>query len=193
MNTVSDLKKPSEIAQEGGVEGRETGRPTDMKDLENQAKSVKDAQNVTVCCCVDPYIVDEPSAPEANMSTREGDVFKHRVHFRTRVVCFNMCYNTENTTQTLILRASDGAAVKTITVDDLNKPDQYFLVRTEKCKQKHHDLKRYSVLGGLLVHLCSVQGLLSTCRKCLCIEDCVSTVAIETIRCERSLYSRRHF
>lgn len=194
MSDVEEGKKPSEIAQTAtALDTRETGRPTDMKELESQARNVKTTANDFVCCCIDPYIREEGSPPEQQQQFREGDVFKHRTHFKTRVICFNLCQNTENTTQTIITKANDGTVVKTVTVEDLNQPNQYFLVRSEKCKHKHHELTRLSILGRLLVSCCTFNGLTSTCRKFLCIDDCVSTVPIETIRCERSLYSRRHF
>jgi hypothetical protein len=190
---VADVKKPSEIAQSVAPDARDTSRPTDMKDLETQAQKARNSSSTTVCCCVDPYFNEEPSEYAAPTHSREGDVFKHRVHFRTRVVCFNLCYNTESTTQTVIQRASDGSVLKTVTVDELNQPAQFFLVRSEKCKHKHHELRRFTFCGRILYFLCTVPGVTSTCKKCVCIEDCVSTENVETIRCERSLYSRRHF
>jgi hypothetical protein len=191
----NDEKKPSEIAQGNGVEGRDTGRPTDLKELENQTKVAKDSNSGprTVCCCIDPYLNEDATPYPENLLSREGDVYKHRVQFKTRVICFNLCYNTENSTHTIIQRASDGAIAKGISPEDLNQVQQYFLVRSEKCNHKHHDLRRLSVMGRMLVYFCTTEGLLSTCKKLCCLEDCVNTVNIETVRCERTLYSRRAY
>jgi hypothetical protein len=194
---INDPKKPSEITQEnGGVEARDTGRPTDMKDnIESQTQAAKDkmAGNNYVCCCIDPYITEEPTPYPANLLSREGDVFKHRVHFRTHVICCNMCFNAENTTQNIITRAADGAAAKGVTVDELNNVQKYFMVRSEKCDCKHHELRRLTLMGRILVHLCTLQGCFSTCKKLCCCDDCISTTNVDTIRCERTLYSRRAF
>jgi hypothetical protein len=193
MSSETDtLKKPSEIAQSGDVDGRDTGRPTDLKDIEAQAQKVKQ-NNTTVCCCIDPYMHEENEAYVPPGHCRDGDVLKHRVHFRTRVYCCNLCYNTESTTQNVILKASDGTVIKTVTLDDLSNPQMFFQVRSEKCGHKHHDLNRLSVIGRVLTYCCTVPGLLSTCKKLLCIEDCVTTENVHTVRCERTLFSRRHF
>jgi hypothetical protein len=191
---MDPVKKPSEIVN--NIENallenqRETGRITDMLEVDI-IKATKNPKYTTVCCCIDPYINEKPHIYVPGAQIRDGDVYKHRVHLMTMVVCFNICHNIEHTTETFIQRASDGVQLKTMKVEELNDPNQFFLVKAEKCPYKHHDLRRYSVFGRLLVSLCTPAGVLSTCRKCCCLEDCVNTVNIGTVRCERSLYSRR--
>jgi hypothetical protein len=193
---AGDVKKPSEIAQENaGAEARDTGRPTDLKELENQTQFVKDKSAGTnyVCCCIDPYITDKTPPYPTNLLCRDGDVFKHRAHFKSHVVCFNICYKSDHASETVIVRASDGTVAKGVTVDDLSNMQKYFLVRSEKCNLKHHGLKRLSFHGRLLVYLCTVQGLFSTCKQVCCCDDCITYTNVETVRCERSLYSKRGF
>jgi hypothetical protein len=192
----NDVKKPSEIAQENaGIDARETGRPTDMKELENQTKAAKDKNTGPnyVCCCIDPYINEEPTPHLNNLLCREGDVYRHRVHFKTYVVCCNICFKPDTSTENVILRAADGAIAKGVGMDDLNNNQKYFMVRSEKCTCKHHELRRVSFIGRILVYLCTGQGLFSTCKKVCCFEDCISYSNVATIRCERTLYSKRAF
>jgi hypothetical protein len=186
-----DIKKPSELVTgQPEVELRETGRVTDFHEIELQNKSFTQS---TVCCCIDPYIDEEASVHIPSDTCRDGDVYKHRTQMVRMVVCFNLCYREEYVTETLIQRANDGFPMKTITVDELNNPHHFFLVKSEKCNHRHHDLRRYSNMGRIFRFLFTTRGILSTLKKLCCLEDCTNTVYVKTVRCERSLYSRRHF
>lgn len=187
----SVVKKPSEVVLEIDGVQRETGRLTDLPNPDEILAKRKYLS--TVCCCIDPYVNEEASVYAPGNYIREGDVYKHRVHMKRMIVCFNLCYSSEYITKTLIQRASDGTPLSNLTTDDLGNINKYFLVKSEKCKHRHHDIKRYSNVGRILKFLCTLDGIASTLRKMVCLEDCVNTVDIQTLRCERSLYSRRHF
>lgn len=191
--TAVEAKKPSEIIL-GTTIQRDTARPTDLPNPEVVlTKVVVPKSSSTVCCCINPYVNEEASMYAPGNYIREGDVYKHRTTMLRMVVCFNLCYNTEFVTQTIIMRAADGTQLPNVTIDDLNDISKFFLVKSEKCKHRHHDIRRYSDLGRVLKFLCTFSGIASTLRKVFCMEDCVDTVNIRTVRCERSHYSRRHF
>jgi hypothetical protein len=185
------FKKPSEIVLEVDPVQRETGRLTD---LPNPGEVLaKRKQHNTICCCIDPYINEEESVYAPGNYIREGDVYRHRTHMRRMVVCFNICHTHEYFSQTLIQRAADGRTLNNVTVDELNNINMYFLVKSETCKHKHHDVRRYSNFGRILKFMCTIEGVTSTLRKLACLDNCMDNVNVETLRCERSLYSRRHF
>lgn len=190
----NDIKKPSQVVLEMDVEARETGRITDFLEIEmfNRKTSFTNHSN-TICCCIDPYINEEASLYFPGDFCRDGDVYKHRARMVKMVICFNICHRLEFTTDTVIQRASDGFPLKGITSETLDDPRNFFLVKTERCSHRHHDLRRYSVHGRILKFLCTFAGIVSTVKKLCCIEDCVNTVHVKTLRCEKSLYSRRHF
>jgi hypothetical protein len=188
---VADTKKPSEIVLEAPAMQRDTGRPTDLPNPD-EVVTRRVLESGTICCCIDPYVNEEASVYVPGSYIREGDVYKHRTTMVRMVICFNVCYSTEYTTQTTVVRAADGATLN-IEANELNDIAKFFLVKSEKCKHRHHDIRRYSVLGRTVKYLCTLQGIVSTLRKVTCIEDCVDTVNIRTVRCERSHYSRRNF
>lgn len=192
MSLALEVKKPSELLHGVDIELRETGRVTDFHDIEFQNKK-SSFNNRFVCCCIDPYIDEEQSVYFCGDNIRDGDVYKHRAQLIKMVICFNICYREEFVTETIIHRAVDGLPMKTVTVEELSNPHHFFLVRSEKCTHRHHDLRRYSNLGRILRFLCTASGLLSTLRKMFCLEECTNVVHVKTVRCERSLYSRRHF
>jgi hypothetical protein len=190
----ADVLKPSEIVGNGDLalrDTRDTGRTTGLNEADVVLVSKNAAKVAPVCCCIDPYVAEKPHIYVPSAFVREGDVYKHRTHYLTMVICFNICYNTEHSSEVVVQRAMDGAVLKNIRVEDLENPNQFFLVKSEKCPYKHHDLQRFSVIGRILVHLCTIKGIISTCRKFVCLDDCVNTVNVATVRCERSLYSRR--
>lgn len=189
-----DTKKPSEIVLGSDPIQRETGRPTDLPNTDEVLAAKKGvAESGTVCCCIDPYVNEEATVYAPGAYMREGDVYKHRTTMVRMVVCFNLCYSTEFVAKNIIMRASDGVVLDNVKVTDLENISNYFLVKSEKCTFKHHDIRRYSNVGRVLKFLCTPQGLCSTLRKIICIDDCVDTVNIRTVRCERSHYSKRHF
>jgi hypothetical protein len=188
-----DIKKPSQIVLEVDQEQRETRQITDLFEIEIFNRKGSFRNSSTICCCIDPFITEEGSIYFPGDYFREGDVYKHRVTLMRMVICFNICHRLEPVTETFIQRASDGLPLKTVSVEELDNINHFFLVRTEKCGHRHHDLRRYSVYGRLLKFLCTFSGIVSTVRKLTCIEECVSTVNVQTVRCEKSLYSRRHF
>jgi hypothetical protein len=192
VEKAAGVKKPSQLLHEVDIELRETGRVTDFHDIEFQNKKSSFNQS-TVCCCIDPYIDEEHSVYFPGDNIRDGDVYKHRAQIIKMVVCFNICHREEYFTETIIHRALDGLPMKTITVDELNNPHHFFLVKSEPCQHRHHDLRRYTTYGRILRFLCTIPGILSTMRKLFCLEECTNTVHVKTVRCERSLYSRRHF
>jgi hypothetical protein len=187
------VKKPSEIVLQVDPVQRGTGRMTGDQLPNPQEILVKHKASNTICCCIDPYVNEEASIYAPGNYMREGDVYRHRTHMMRMVVCFNVCYSTEYISESLIQRAADGVTLNNVTVDELNNINKYFLVKSEKCSHRHHDIRRYSNVGRVLKFLCTIEGVTSTLRKLVCLDDCVSTVKVQTLRCERSLYSRRHF
>lgn len=188
---MTDLKKPSEIANDADPLQRETGRITDLRDLDLPAKANYLPQNRTVCCCVDPYIDEEASVYKIAGDFREGDVFVHKAQFLKMTICINVCFTTEVVTETIIHKAIDGTIAKGIRRDQLSDIKEYILVKTDRCRHRHHDLKRYSTTGRILKFCCTWQGIISTFRKALCLEECTNTVYVRTLQCDRTLYQRR--
>jgi hypothetical protein len=189
-----DIKKPSQIVLEMDTEARTTGRITDFLEIEmfNRKTSFTNHSS-SICCCIDPYINEEASIHFPGDYCRDGDVYKHRARMVKMVICFNICHRLEFTTETVLQRASDGFPLKSIAAEELEDTKKYFLVKTERCGHRHHDLRRYSIHGRILKFLCTLPGIVSTMKKLCCLEDCVNTVNVSTIRCEKSLYSRRQF
>jgi hypothetical protein len=192
QEATSDTKKPSEIAKSTDPVQRETARPTDLPSPD-EVLAKKAANRSTICCCIDPYVNEEPSFYVPGSFIRQGDVYRHRTTMVRQVVCFNLCWNTEFRSQNIITRAADGVVMPNITLDELNNINNYFLVKSEKCNHRHHDIRRYSNMGRILKFLFTPAGIYSTLRKLICLDECIDTVNTRTVRCERSHYSRRHF
>ena len=174
---------------------RQTGRITEVFDLEIQMKTKKTVTNY-ICCCIIPYIDEEPTVyfPGYDM-LHPTDIYQHDVELKYERIFFNICSKFEVKSVSILQRATDGALILTH-----NKSlNEYKLMKTEKCTHRHHDLRRYSTMGRLLTYLCTGQGLLSTAEKCChsfwwCWYDMDSWqdyVAVETLQCERKLYRQR--
>ena len=162
---------------------RQTGRITELFDLEIQFKSKK-LQTHPICCCINPYIDEEPTVYFPGFERfYPTDVWQHRAELKYERIFFNLCSFSNIEFVSSMQRATDGVVYPV----DMNL-DGYTLVKTEKCSHRHHDLRRYSTMGRLLTHLCTGRGLLSTVRKCCCMDMWEDHVAVETVRCERQLY-----